>query len=110
MEVVMKKKIALGFVLLFAGYVGLFAACSDNTGQDRQAYRSDNYQETIVGTISKVDTQFILMNEENDYLISGMDLSSMVGKTVELTGVVTEKEGVFTIEVSSQKEVEFGES
>lgn len=109
MEFRMKKHVKLVCSLLIVCFLSLVTACSDNNFQDIQSVPSD-YPENIVGIIEKVDSQLVLMTEENDYLITGMDLSQMVGKKTKLTGMVTENEGQFTITVSNQKEVTFDES
>ncbi len=62
-------------------------------------------QETIVGTVVKTDKGFIIEAEDGDYLIKGKDLSKMVGKLVEATGIITESEKGDSIEVKSFEEI-----
>ena len=62
--------------------------------------------ETIQGTIEK-NEQGIVLNADNGetYIITGQDLSSMVGKTVKATGTLEEGKSGKTIKVSSVEEV-----
>lgn len=101
----MKKHVALIYGLLFVSHLFLITACSDNSLQDIQSASRPDYPESFVGTVEKVDSQLVLMTEGNDYLITGMDLSQMVGKKIKITGMVTENEGQFTIAVSNQKDI-----
>ena len=50
------------------------------------------------------------MNEENDYKVSGVDLSEKVGKKLKLTGIITENEGQFILNVSEYAEIAFDDS
>ena len=104
----MKQHIVLVCGLLLAFYLSLVTACSDINSQDTQFAHPDQ-PESIIGTIENVDSQLILMTEDNDYLITGMDLSQMVGKKVRLTGIVAENEGQFTITISNQKHITLDE-
>ena len=44
--------------------------------------------------------------DEGDYIAKGKDLSKMVGKMVEVTGVITESEKGDTITVKSVEEIQ----
>jgi hypothetical protein len=62
---------------------------------------------TITGTVEETDTGFMIMGfDGEDYYVAGKDLSPMIGKEVEVTGTVTENEGVKTLRVITVKEVE----
>jgi hypothetical protein len=63
-------------------------------------------EETIVGTVVKHGKQFVIEADEGDYIVKGKDLSKMVGKMVEVTGIVTESDKGDTIEVKSAEEIE----
>lgn len=61
----------------------------------------------ITGTVEQTDTGFVIMGDDGeDYLVSGKDLSAMVGKDVEAIGTVTEEEGVKTLRLITVKELE----
>jgi hypothetical protein len=63
---------------------------------------------TFMGTVDKNDDgAFILSADDGeDYVISGGNLSSMVGKTVKITGTLAEDSEPKTITVMSIEEVE----
>jgi hypothetical protein len=61
----------------------------------------------ITGTVEQTDTGFVIMGDDGeDYFVSGKDLSAMVGKDVEVIGMVTEEEGVKTLRLITVREVE----
>ena len=62
-------------------------------------------EETIVGTVVKTDKGYIIEAEDGDYLVKGKDVSKMLGKLIEATGVITESEKGDTIEVKSFEEI-----
>ena len=62
-------------------------------------------EETIVGVVSKSGKGFVIEADEGDYIAKGKDLSKMVGKLVEVTGVITESDKGDTIEVKSVEEI-----
>ncbi len=63
-------------------------------------------EEVIVGTVMKSGKGFIIEADDGDYTVRGKDLSKMVGKLVEVTGVITEGEKGDTIDVKSVEEVQ----
>lgn len=58
----------------------------------------------LTGTIEKAGDNMVLSTDLGDYIISGQDLSEMVGKTVNVTGAVEEANGQYTINVLSFSE------
>ncbi len=63
-------------------------------------------EETIVGTVVKSGKGFVIEADEGDYIVKGKDLTKLVGKLVEVTGVITESEKGDTIEVKSAEEIQ----
>ena len=63
-------------------------------------------EETIVGVVKKNSKGFVIEADEGDYIAKGKDLSKMVGKMVEVTGVITESEKGDTITVKSVEEIQ----
>jgi hypothetical protein len=63
-------------------------------------------EETIAGTVVKTDQGIIIEADDGDYLVKGQDLSKMVGKMVEVTGVITESDKGDVIEVKSFEEIQ----
>jgi len=61
-------------------------------------------QMDLFGTVQKSDNGIIIMSEGKTYQVEGQDLTPMVGKMVNATGTVTEKEGKYTITVTSVSE------
>ncbi|MBP8644681.1 MAG: hypothetical protein KBH99_01005 [Syntrophobacteraceae bacterium] len=62
-------------------------------------------EETIVGMVVKTDRGIIVEADDGDYLVKGKDLSGMVGKMVEVTGIITDSDKGETIEVKSVEEI-----
>jgi len=62
-------------------------------------------EETVVGMVIKTERGIIIEADDGDYLVKGKDLSKMVGKMVEATGVITEGGKGETIEVKSVEEI-----
>ncbi len=63
-------------------------------------------EETIAGTVVKTDKGIIIEAEDGDYIVKGSDLSKMVGKMVEATGIITESEKGDVIDVKSFEEIQ----
>jgi hypothetical protein len=63
-------------------------------------------EETIVGSVVKGEKGVVIEAEDGDYLVKGKDLSKMVGKMVEATGIIVESDKGDTIEVKSFEEVQ----
>ena len=62
--------------------------------------------ETIAGTVVKTDKGLIIEAEDGDYIVKGADLSKMVGKMVEATGIITETDKGDVIEVKTFEEIQ----
>ena len=63
-------------------------------------------EETIVGIVTKTDKGFVIEAEDGDYMVKGQDVSKMLGKMIEATGVITETEKGDFIEVKSFEEIQ----
>jgi hypothetical protein len=63
-------------------------------------------EETIAGTVVKTDKGIVIEAEDGDYIVKGKDLSKMVGKMIEATGVITESDKGDVIEVKSYEEIQ----
>jgi hypothetical protein len=63
-------------------------------------------QETISGRVVKSDGGIIIEADDGDYLTRGMDLSGMLGKVVEVTGIVIETDRGYLIDVKTAEELE----
>jgi hypothetical protein len=63
-------------------------------------------EETIAGTVIKTDKGIIIEAEDGDYLVKGQDLSKMIGKMVEATGIIKESDKGDIIEVKSFEEIQ----
>ena len=64
-------------------------------------------EETITGTIEQNDAGSIIISADNgeSFMVKGQDLSSMVGKSVQVTGTLEEDAGVKSIKVTAVEEV-----
>jgi hypothetical protein len=58
----------------------------------------------LTGTVEQDGDNMILSTDLGDYIISGQDLSGMLGKTVNVTGAVEESKGQYVINVLSFSE------
>lgn len=63
-------------------------------------------EETIVGTVVKGSKGFVIEADDGDYIVKGKDLTKMLGKMVEVTGVITESPKGDVIEVKSVEEIQ----
>jgi len=63
-------------------------------------------EETIAGTVTKTDKGIVIEAEDGDYVVKGQDLSKMVGKMVEATGIITENEKGDVIDVKTFEEIQ----
>jgi hypothetical protein len=63
-------------------------------------------QETIAGVVAKTDKGIVIEGEDGDYIVKGADLSKMVGKMIEATGIITETEKDDFIDVKSFEEIQ----
>jgi hypothetical protein len=84
--------VALTFSFSFAAFVNSSSAAKE--------------EETIAGTVVKTDKGIIIEAEDGDYIVKGKDLSKMVGKMVEATGIITESDKGDVIEVTSFEEIQ----
>jgi hypothetical protein len=96
----LKGKRKIPYVLLCAMMV--FFACSTWVVHVHAA----DEEETIAGTVVKTDKGIIIEADDGDYLVKGQDLSKMVGKMVEVTGIITESPKGDVIEVKSYEEIQ----
>jgi hypothetical protein len=87
-----KTVVLLAVLISFVASVGIALAGADKI--------------TLQGTVEQSDNGLIINAEDGTYMLSGEDLSNMVGKTVEVTGTVSESDAGKTINVMSVKEVE----
>jgi hypothetical protein len=62
-------------------------------------------EETIVGMVVKSGKGFVIEADEGDYIVKGKDLTKMVGKLIEVTGIITESDKGDVIEVKSVEEI-----
>jgi hypothetical protein len=58
----------------------------------------------LTGTVEQAGDNIMLVTDLGDYVLSGQDLSAMVGKTINVTGAVEETGGQYTINVVSFSE------
>ena len=62
-------------------------------------------EETIVGVVIKTEKGFMIEAEDGDYIVKGKDLSKMVGKMIEATGIITETDKGEVIDIKSFEEI-----
>lgn len=116
-----KKPIVLGFILVFMCTLGFClsvqaAGAGSAPGKAPVAAPPAKApaakapvvveEETIAGTVVKTDKGIIIEAEDGDYLVKGQDLSKMVGKMVEATGIIKESDKGDIIEVKSVEEIQ----
>lgn len=58
----------------------------------------------LTGKVEQAGDNIMLVTDLGDYILSGQDLSDMVGKTINVTGAVEESGGQYTINVISFSE------
>lgn len=63
-------------------------------------------EETIAGLIVKTDKGIVVEADDGNYIIKGQDLSKMLGKLVEITGIITETDRGDFIDVKSYEELQ----
>jgi hypothetical protein len=61
---------------------------------------------TLSGTVEKTDAGIVIASDMGKFLVSGQDLSGMVGKMVKVTGTVQESPGNPTIQITSVEPAE----
>jgi hypothetical protein len=72
----------------------------------QDAFSAASQEERIVGLVVKVDKGYVIVAEDGEYLVKGQDLSKMVNKMVDATGIITETEKGDSIEVKSFEEAQ----
>ena len=66
-----------------------------------------NMRRTIKNMLQRMGVKKpIIEADDGDYLVKGKDLSKMVGKMVEVTGIITESDTGDVIEVKSYEEIQ----
>ena len=92
----MKTRTAMGKILALALVLGLLVA----TG----AAAAD---QAITGTVDQNDSGMIIISADDgeDYLVKGKDLAGMIGKTVKVTGTLSEEGDAKSITVMQLEEV-----
>jgi hypothetical protein len=58
----------------------------------------------LTGMVEQGDNGVVIVTDLGKYNVKGQDLSSMVGKTVKVTGALEESAGQYTINVQSVEE------
>jgi hypothetical protein len=58
----------------------------------------------LTGTVEQDGDNIVLSTDLGDYIITGQDLSAMIGKTVNVTGAVEESKGRYIINILSFSE------
>ena len=58
----------------------------------------------LTGMVEQSDNGVVIVTDMGQYSVAGQDLSSMVGKTVKVTGALEESAGKYTINVESVEE------
>ncbi|SFM86861.1 DUF5818 domain-containing protein [Thermodesulforhabdus norvegica] len=61
---------------------------------------------TVKGVVSAKGDSFVLTADDGEYVLEGENIADYVDQTVEVTGSVSEKDGVKVLEVSSINKVE----
>jgi hypothetical protein len=59
-----------------------------------------------MGTVVKQGNNFVIEADDGDYIVKGKDVSKLVGKLVEVTGIITESNKGDIIEVKSIEEIQ----
>ncbi|MGV8074782.1 MAG: hypothetical protein AB2L11_09545 [Syntrophobacteraceae bacterium] len=92
-------------VLVFAFVLSFVACVSIKSATAADAVE----EETVAGMVVKGDKGLVIEADDGDYLVKGnkaQELSKMVGKLVEVTGVITESDKGDSIEVKSFEEIQ----
>jgi Protein of unknown function (DUF5818) len=58
-------------------------------------------EETLMGYVVKQGKGFVIEADDGDYIVKGKDVSKLVGKLVEVTGIITQSNKGDVIEVKS---------
>ncbi len=64
-------------------------------------------EQSITGTVAENDAGKVIITADDgeDYLVEGKDLSGMIGKTVKVTGTLSEQGGAKAITVMKMEEM-----
>ncbi len=60
---------------------------------------------SLTGAVEKTDAGMIIKVADTNYMVSGQDLATLVGKTVKVTGTLSEGKDGKTINVLSYEEI-----
>ena len=63
-------------------------------------------EETIMGMVVKSGKRFVIEADDGDYIVTGKDLSKLVGELVLVTGIITESDKGDRIEVRSVEDIQ----
>ncbi len=63
-------------------------------------------EETLMGTVVKQGNGFVIETDDRDYIVKGKAVSKLIGKLVEVTGIITETDKGDIIEIKSIQELE----
>jgi hypothetical protein len=102
----LKVLVHVAFCALMISVVSAVWAASDPGKGSQGAGKPAPEEETIAGSVVKTPKGIIIEADDGDYLVKGKDLSSMVGKMVEVTGIITESDKGDVIEVKSFEEIQ----
>ena len=62
-------------------------------------------ESSIIGVLQKTKAGFILTATDGNYLINGGNLAALLGKTIKVTGTITESSEIKTIILMSAEEL-----
>jgi len=63
-------------------------------------------EEILMGYVVKQGNRFVIEADDGDYIVTGKDVSKLVDKLVEATGIITESKKGDIIEVKSIEDVQ----
>ncbi len=63
-------------------------------------------EETILGPVVKSGNNYIIEADDGDYIVKGKDVSKLVGKLVEATGIITQSAKGDVIEIKSIEDIQ----
>ena len=100
-----KKTLFAAFVVCFVTVMSaslMFSMCLEAAAPPAEP-------ETIAGMVVKSDQGIVIEADDGDYLVKGsktQEIAKMVGKLVEVTGIITESAKGDVIEVKSFEEIQ----
>jgi hypothetical protein len=92
----MKYVKMLACAVVIASFLVVGTACQQEAKGPQQMQ--------LFGTVQKSPNGIIIMSEGKSYHVEGQDLTPMVGKMVEANGTVTEKDGKYTVAITTVAE------